>query len=117
MAPVADYDALWLGIVGVLVTLTWVYPWLRSVFRAASDEHPVRPRYQNIRGAFLASMLMVGLVRIFVGSFVRAFPTVRWLELSQDALAPVLTLLLLSGGIVMTVLWILEDRDRRRGHG
>ena len=59
-------------------------------------------------------MLIVGLVRIAVGSFVRAAPTVGWLVFLQSALAPLLTLFLFTGGVVMIVLWMAEDRAARR---
>jgi len=53
-------------------------------------------------------------VRIAVGSFVRAAPTVGWLVFLQSALAPLLTLFLFTGGVVMIVLWMAEDRAARR---
>ena len=106
---IVNNDALWLAIVGVLVLATYVYHLVRSALRTAADRSWIAAR-----GTFVATLLVIGVTRIAVGSFVRAFPTVEWLGTVQDLIAPVLTLLLLSGGIVLGILWTLEDRDRAR---
>ena len=111
MATVADEDALLLGIASIIVTLTWAYHWIRALRRWRHERS-----FPATRAAFVASMLMLSGLRIIVGSFVRAFPTVTWLSYVQLAVAPVLTLMLLSGGVLMIVLWTLEDRQRRRRH-
>ena len=106
---VADEDALWLGVVTVIVTLTWSYHWVRALHRWGHERS-----FSTSRAAFVSTMLIVGLVRIAVGSFVRAAPTVGWLVFIQSALAPLLTLFLFTGGVVMIVLWMAEDRAARR---
>lgn len=111
MDELRSEDAFWLGMVGIVVLLTWsydLYRALRALFYAA----PPLSRFTNARAVFRTTGIVVGLARIILGSFVRAFPGVDWLVTAQDFLAPVITLFLLSGGVVMIVLWRLEDRER-----
>lgn len=103
---VADEDALILGVVSIVVTLTWSYHWIRALQRWQHERS-----YTQARQSFVATMLILSGVRIIVGSFVRAFPTVHWLVVVQTAVAPILTLMLLTGGVVMIALWLLEDRQ------
>lgn len=110
MTP-ADEDALWLGLVSLAVMLTWSYDLYRASSAVGHASAPV-PMLTNARGLFRSATIMVGLLRITLGSFVRAYPDTSWLVVAQSALAPVLTLLLLTGGLVLIVLWKLEDRER-----
>lgn len=111
MATVADEDALLLGIASIVVTLTWSYHWIRALRRWRRERS-----YAQARAAFVATMLMLSGLRIIIGSFVRAFPSIKWLTYAQLGVAPVLTMMLLSGGVLMIVLWTLEDRQIRRSH-
>lgn len=107
-------DAFWLGIVGIIVMLTWSYDLQRVVRALLSRSVPI-PHYINARALFRTSGIMIGLLRITLGSFARAYPGAEWLQRVQDFTAPILTLFLLSGGLVMFILWKLEDRERRGG--
>lgn len=111
MATVADEDALILGLVTIAVTLTWGYHWIRALRRWRRDRS-----YPTGRAAFVATMLILSGIRIIVGSFVRAFPGIGWLAIVQTAVAPLLTLMLLSGGVILFALWRLEDRQERARH-
>ena len=107
--PPVDNDALWLGVVGLLVFSTYLYNLYRST-RMYFSERSLRA----VRALFVSVMLQVGLARIVLGSFVRAYPDIRWLDFAQDVVAPVLTILLLSGGVVMMITWKADDRRRVR---
>lgn len=116
MNELRSEDAFWLGIVGIIVMLTWSYDLERALRSLMSKTAPFA-HYTNARAIFRSSGIMVGLLRITVGSFARAFPTVGWLQAVQDFTAPIITLFLLSGGVVMIVLWKLEDRERPEDSG
>lgn len=112
MISPANEDAFWLGIVGLVVLLTWSYD-LYRVLRALWQDYDPLYRFTNGRALLRSSAIVVGLVRIVLGSFVRAYPNIHWLRVGQDAMAPILTLILLTGGLVLIVLWKLEDRTSK----
>ena len=111
---IRDEDALWLAVVTLVVAVTWSYDLLRAGHALATLTIP-HARYTNARALFRSAVIMVGLTRIALGSFARAYPGVHWIQTAQDFLAPILTLFLLTGGIVMIVLWRFEDNARKQG--
>jgi hypothetical protein len=107
--PPADNDAFWLGVVGLIVFISYLYNLHRST-QMYFNERSLRA----VRALFVSVMLQIGLFRIMVGSFYRAYPDVWWLAFLQTVTAPILTVLLLSGGVVMMITWKADDRIRDR---
>jgi hypothetical protein len=95
-----DSDALWFSILSGLLFLVWG-DHLWHAFNAYRRERNLR----SFRGLFIAVMLQVGLLRIWIGATVRAAPDDRILPLLNAMVAPLLTLLLLSGGFVVAWTW------------
>jgi hypothetical protein len=102
-------DAFWLSVVTAVVFVTWTYHLYRSM-----DLWWRERGYRALRGMFIAIMLQVGLLRIWIGASTRAFPEIPWLRLLQDMTAPVLTALLLSGGVLLFITWKADDRQKAR---
>lgn len=100
---IRDPDAFWLAAITGLVFFVYGYHFYRCVgwFRR------VRSR-TAFRALFIAIMLQLGFLRIIVGSLVRALPQVHWLVVAQTIVAPLLTLMLLSGGFVLWWTWRQE---------
>lgn len=96
-----DSDALWLAGVTVIVAVVYGYHLYRTLRKWTTEEHSERA----FRNFFIAVMLEIGLFRILIGSLVRAYPQEHWLVTIQDVTAPLLSLLLLSGGIVILWTW------------
>lgn len=74
---------------------TWKSIWLWKHERSA----------RAFRGMFLSVMIFLGLVRILFGSLQRAFPNIDPLQVLNEISAPILTLMLLIGGIVTFYTW------------
>ena len=96
-----DSDALWLAVVTVLVSMVYGYHLYRTFRKWMWEERSPRA----FRNFFIACMLQLGFFRIFIGSMVRAFPTTEWLVAVQGVAAPLLSLMLLSGGFVLLWTW------------
>lgn len=95
-----DSDALWLSIASGLLFLVWADHLLHTIAQWRRERS-----LRSFRGLFIAVMLQVGLLRIWVGATTRAAPDDRILPILQAFVAPLLTLLLLSGGFVMAYTW------------
>jgi len=95
-----DTDGLWLAFVSTVIYLVWV-DHAHHAFRLWFHERTMR----SFRNLFIAVMLQVGFLRIVIGSMVRATPENLMLERIQDITAPVLSLLILSGGFVVAYTW------------
>ena len=93
-------DGLWAAVATGLTILTWIPNTVKSVGMWVDERTP-----RAFRGMFLSVMIFVGLVRILIGSLNRAFPGNDAIEIINLATAPVLTLMLLSGGIVTWYTW------------
>lgn len=96
-----DPDALWLAGITLLVSLVYAYHLYRTARKWFVEEHSTRA----FRNFFIAIMLQLGFFRIFIGSMVRAFPGEQWLVAAQGVAAPLLSLMLLSGGFVLYWTW------------
>lgn len=96
-------DALWLSIVAGLVFLVWGYHCFRAVRLTINTRS-----FRNFRNAFIAVMLQVGMFRIWIASAITLAPDEPWLNLMQQFTAPLLSLLLLSGGFVVAYTWWRE---------
>lgn len=95
-----ESDALWLSILSGLLFLVWAdHLWHAIGFYR--KERSLRA----FRNLFIAVMLQVGLLRIWIGATTRAAPTDPILPYLQAFTAPLLTLLLLSGGFVVAWTW------------
>lgn len=93
-------DGLWAAVATALTLATWMPNTWKSV-RLWRDERSPR----SFRGMFLSVMIFLGLVRILIGSLNRAFPASQPIEVVNLATAPILTLLLLTGGLVTWYTW------------
>lgn len=93
-------DALWLSIASGLLFLVW----LDHLWHAIGIWRSERS-LRSFRNLFIAVMLQVGFLRIWLGATVRAAPDDPILPILQAFVAPLLTLLLLSGGFVVAVTW------------
>jgi fumarate reductase subunit C len=102
-------DALWLTIAGIAVFISWLYPFYRTWKKWVEERS-----YRAIRAAFIMTLLQVGLFRIVLGSSVRAYPENAFLTALQNSIAPVVSIMLLSGGILLTITWILDDREHKQ---
>lgn len=95
-----NHDALWLSIVSGLMVLAWG-DHLYHAGRLWAAERSLR----SFRNLFIAVMLEFGMLRIWLGATVRAAPGEVVLARLQDITAPVLSLLILSGAIVIAYTW------------
>lgn len=93
-------DGLWAAVATAVTMATWTPNTVKSI-RLWRDERSPR----SFRGMFLSVMIFLGLVRILIGSLNRAFPANDAIDVVNLATAPVLTLLLLSGGLVTWYTW------------
>lgn len=93
-------DGLWLSILSGLNFLVWTYHLYRAVQLWRSER-----RFRSFRNLFIAIMLQVGLLRIWLTATTRAAPNDQLLPLVNAFVAPLLTLLLLSGGFVVAWTW------------
>ncbi len=108
-------DAFWLGLVSLVVTFTYLdHVW--HAFRKWRDAlkgtfHPTNERYRSFRNFFVAIMLILLFIRVDVGAFARAYPEDSALGILQKIIAPILTFLLLTGGIVLSITWRIEEQE------
>lgn len=105
MDTVRDEDALWLAAITAVVFLIYGYHFYR-----AARLHVKERSMRSFRNLFIAIMLQLGFLRIFIGSLSRAMPTLPGLVGVQLVVAPLLTLMLLSGGVVLWWTWRSDDR-------
>ena len=105
-------DLVWLAIASLVVSLTYIYPAWRSVGLFVEDKS-----LRGLRAAFLNVMMVVGLTRITATGFQRAYPDIQWLGNLNTIVAPLLTIMLLTGGIFLTVLWKIDDFRKAKDAG
>ena len=109
MNEISEEDALWLALLSGIVFLTYTY----HLYRSAKLWRRERT-YRSIRAFFIAVMLQLGLFRIALGAMLRAYPEATWLVTLNNFAAPILYVMLLSGGVLLGVAWILDDRAAKR---
>lgn len=101
-------DDVWLTVVSAVVFVVY----LDHLFHAGKlwrREHSARA----FRNLFIAVMLQVGLFRILIGVANRAWPSIQPLEVIRAVTSPILTLMLLSGGIVIAWSWRAQAKWRK----
>lgn len=103
-----DSDSLWLSVITAVVFLTYLDHLWHSIQRWRIDRSAAA-----FRGLFIAIMLQVGLFRVLVGIVQRAFPDVLWIEVVRITTAPILTVMLLSGGLVLSWSWRTKREWRK----
>jgi len=106
---VKEEDTLWLATLSLTVFCTYLY----HLYRAGRQWRRERS-YRALRNFFIAIMLQVGLARIVLGAALRAFPDVQVLILANTVTAPILYVMLLSGGLVLALAWLADDRAAKR---
>lgn len=103
-------DAFWLTLVSAGVFLSYL-PHLYFSTQRYRSEHS----YRAFRGLFVAIMLQIGLLRIVLGAAARISPSTHTpVDVLSAITAPVLSLFLLTGGIVLAFSWVSEARARAR---
>ena len=108
-------DATWLVVVSGLIFVTWL-PHL--VFSYLRWRHPSRfphTRFAPLRGLFVAVMLELGILRAMGAGFLALIPSIPWLDDIVLVLTAVLTLMVMSGGLLMAATWLVERNPWRRG--
>lgn len=95
-------DALWLAVFSIAIFVVWLDHLYHAIRRYRHDR-----TVRSFRNAFIAVMLQVGLARIAVAALFRLYPNdvIGWVA---AFLSPILTLLLLSGAIVVFWSWRVE---------
>jgi hypothetical protein len=93
-------DSFWVVIVSALTFVTWLpnFVWQWRAWR--SERTP-----RSFRHFFIATMVQVGLLRIVLSASARAWPTLSAIQVVNLVTAPILTIMLLSGGLVAIYTW------------
>jgi hypothetical protein len=99
MTPPPD-DATWLVIASAITFVSWLPNTLLSA-RLWLEERSARA----FRAVYVAFLLQVGLLRIVFSTAARNWPNNEWVQLVNNLTAPILTILLVSGGLVAWWTW------------
>lgn len=101
-------DGVWLVVVGVAVSVSWL-PHL--VFSARRWRH--ERSHRAFRGLFVAAMMQMALMGGTTSSILRTWPFIDWLAFPSTIFRVVSLALVLSGGLVLWAAWIHERRRSR----
>lgn len=104
MTPVDPEDYGWI-VAASLGTFTLWLPHLILSIRLWLHER--KPR--SFRGAYIAVMLQIGLLRIVLSAATLTWPDVGWINFLNLLTAPVLTAALISGAFVALYSWLQGD--------
>jgi hypothetical protein len=97
--------AIWLLLVSVVVYFLWLTHFALSV-RLWLRERSAR----SFRNAYLALMIQTGMTSIVLSRAARTWPAETWILEVAVWLSPVLTWMLLSGGVVAVWTWLSPRR-------
>lgn len=105
--PAVEPDtAIWLFVVSAVVLTLWTTHFVLST-RAWLRERSAR----SFQVWYIALMVLAGMVSITLSRAARTWPEALWIVDVAVWVAPVLTWMLLSGGVV--ALWTWSRPDRR----
>ena len=104
--PISSETQLWLFAASSLVFVVWATHLVLSL-RMWIIERTARA----FRNAYIAGMIQAGMLAILLGQAQRTWIRAPFLEDLRIFVAPILTWMLLSGGIV--ALWTWSRPDRR----
>jgi hypothetical protein len=105
------------GLLFLVISVTIFATYLYHLF-SAIDLWRIERSARSFRGAFIAVMLQLGLLRIVLAVAARVWPEAQIIVILNAITAPILSLLLLSGGVVLIYTWrhdIHREHERERG--